>query len=162
MAYIPPLCALLVGYSFVRMTEFITLNQQGGLYTHTFGLVSTCSVKTIRIGGRPVDKLIKFDLQAIQVPPPMSCDSWHGFEWFMRWASSPGHGRIVDHRTSCDSVKGFETPMFSFVPSFALEIPAISKIQRKGLALKWFTPGFTKGSRQRHSWGKVLDSPWLM
>ena len=62
MAYMP--CALLVGHSFVRRTtKFIERNQEDGSYTHTFGLESTCTVKTIGTVGRTVDKLIKYDLQ---------------------------------------------------------------------------------------------------
>jgi len=69
MAHMP--CALLVGHSFVRrMTEFIERNQEEGCYSHTFGLESTCTIKTIRIGGRTVDKLIKHDLQDIRVTAP--------------------------------------------------------------------------------------------
>ena len=64
MAHMP--CALLVGHSFVRRTtKFIERNQEDGSYTHTFGLESTCTVKTIGTGGRTVDKLIKYDLQMI-------------------------------------------------------------------------------------------------
>jgi len=48
--------------------------------------------------------------------------------------------------------------MFNFVPSFTPEKTTIYGIQQKGLAIKWFT----KESCQKHSWGEVLDSLWLM
>ena len=71
MACIPPPCALLVGHSFVRrMLEFIERNQDGGLYSHTFSVDSACTVKTIGIGCRTVDKLIKCDLPAIRSTAP--------------------------------------------------------------------------------------------
>ena len=62
----------------------------------------------------------------------------------------PRHGRIVNHHAGWDSYKGFEASMFSFVPSFTPEKTSIYGIQRKVLAIKWFT----KGSCQRHSWAK--------
>ena len=66
MACKSPPCALLVGHSFVqRMVEFIERNQDSGVYSCTFGVDNSCNVKTIGIGGRTVDKLIKFDLQTI-------------------------------------------------------------------------------------------------
>jgi len=52
------------------MTEFIDRNQEDGTYTRTFNLGSTCTVKTIGIGGRTVDKLIKNDLQDIRDTAP--------------------------------------------------------------------------------------------
>ena len=71
MACMPPPCALLVGHSFVRrMIEFIEHNQDGGVYSRTFGVGSTCTVKTIGIGGRTVEKVKKFDLQAIRGTDP--------------------------------------------------------------------------------------------
>ena len=61
-----------VGWPFLlqRMIEFIQHNQDGGFYSRTFGVDSTCTVKTIGMWGRTVDKLIKFDLQTIQGTVP--------------------------------------------------------------------------------------------
>ena len=71
MACKSPPCALLVGHSFVqRMVEFIERNQDSGFYSCTFGVDNSCDVKTIGIGGRTVDKLIKFDLQTIRGTAP--------------------------------------------------------------------------------------------
>ena len=76
MACIPPSCACLVGHSFVRrMIEFIEGNQGGGFYSHIFGIYSTFTVKTIGIGGRTVDKMIKFNLQVTREVPPPDIDS---------------------------------------------------------------------------------------
>ena len=52
------------------MIELIEHNQDGGFYSGTFGVDSTCTVKTIGMWGRTVDKLIKFDLQTIRGTVP--------------------------------------------------------------------------------------------
>ena len=66
-----PPCALLVGHSFVRrMVEFIERNQDSGFYSRTFGVDHSCNVETIGIGGRTVNKLIKFDLQMTRGTAP--------------------------------------------------------------------------------------------
>lgn len=71
MACKSPPCALLVGHSFVQRTvEFNERNQNSGLYSRTFGVENLCHVETIRIGGRTVDKMIKFDLQTFRGTAP--------------------------------------------------------------------------------------------
>ena len=52
------------------MVEFIERNQDSGFYSCTFRVNNSCNVKTIGIGGRTVDKLIKFDLQTIRGTAP--------------------------------------------------------------------------------------------
>ena len=47
------------------MVEFIERNQDSGFYSRTFRVYSSSKIETIGIGGRTVDKPIKFDLQAI-------------------------------------------------------------------------------------------------
>ena len=158
MAHMP--CALLVGHSFVRRTtEFIERNQEDGSYTHTFGLESTCTVKTIGTGGRTVDKLIKYDLQDIRDTAPNVV------------ILDIGSNDLCDEQSDPDTVA---LSIIALVEILIKDLKlrclvlcqvlprkkktTIYGIQRKGLAIKWFT----KGSCQRHSWGKVLDSPWLM
>ena len=52
------------------MVEFIERNKDNGFYSRTFGVDHSCKVETIGIGGRTVDKLIKFDLQTIRGTAP--------------------------------------------------------------------------------------------
>ena len=56
----------------LRMSQFIERNQEGDFfYSHAFGVDSACTVKTIGVGGWTVDKLWKFDLQAIRGTAPI-------------------------------------------------------------------------------------------
>ena len=53
-----------------RMVKFIERNQDSGFYSRTFGVDHLCKVKTIGIGRRTVEELIKFDLQTIRGTAP--------------------------------------------------------------------------------------------
>ena len=51
------------------IVEFIERKKDSGLYS-PFGVDNSCNVETIGIGGRTMDKVIKFDLQTIRGTAP--------------------------------------------------------------------------------------------
>ena len=63
--------ALVFGHSFVRrFGEFIDNSQPTDLYSRDLQLVHTCEVEIFGIGGRTVDKTIRFDLNTIRGTAP--------------------------------------------------------------------------------------------
>lgn len=59
--------ALVFGHSFVRrMGEFIDKSQPKALYCRDFHLANVCEVNILGIGGRTVDKAIRFDLDNVK------------------------------------------------------------------------------------------------
>ena len=59
--------ALLLGHSFVRrIGEFVDRNKAGEPYSRDFNLANVCVVDIFGVGGRTVDKTIRFDLAAIR------------------------------------------------------------------------------------------------
>ena len=82
------------------MIEFIERNRDSGVYSRTFGVDDSCNVKTIGIGGRTVDKLIQFDLQTIWDTAPDVVIMDIGSNDLCDKEAAPGHGRIVNTRTS--------------------------------------------------------------
>ena len=63
--------ALVFGHSFVRrFSEFIDNSQPNDLYCRDLQLVHTCEVEIFGIGGRTVDKTIRFDLNTIRGTAP--------------------------------------------------------------------------------------------
>ena len=63
--------AWLVGHSFIRrMVEFIERNQDSSFSSRMIAVDHSCKVKMIGIGGRTVEKLIKFALQTIRGTAP--------------------------------------------------------------------------------------------
>ena len=63
--------ALLLGHSFVRrIGEFVDRSEAGEQYRRDFNLANVCVVDIFDVGGRTVDKTIRFDLATIRSTAP--------------------------------------------------------------------------------------------
>ena len=63
--------SLVLGHSFVRrVLEFIDLRQANDNYRRDLNLSEVCDVEVFGIGGRMVDKMIRFDLEFIKRNAP--------------------------------------------------------------------------------------------